>query len=101
MLPNIPGLQYVPEYLDPEMHDRLLAAVDLRPGKATDHRQPFWLRQGDAEADGAVRALRDRDYLPHDAGEAPSGGRAGKVILLDDCFTTFNVSGSSTLTWPE
>jgi alkylated DNA repair dioxygenase AlkB len=28
MLPAIEGVQYVPEYLSPEAHDRLLAAVD-------------------------------------------------------------------------
>lgn len=31
MVPSIPGLRYVPEYLDSETHDRLLAAVDLQP----------------------------------------------------------------------
>jgi hypothetical protein len=28
MLPAIEGVQYVPEYLSPETHGRLLAAVD-------------------------------------------------------------------------
>jgi alkylated DNA repair dioxygenase AlkB len=38
MLPSIAGLQYVPEYLDPEMHDRLLAAVDRHQWLASaDH----------------------------------------------------------------
>jgi alkylated DNA repair dioxygenase AlkB len=38
MLPTIVGLQYVPEYLDRETHDRLLAAVDLHPWQmSVDH----------------------------------------------------------------
>lgn len=39
MAPSIPGLQYVPEYLDPETHDRLLTAVDFQPWlMSVDHR---------------------------------------------------------------
>ena len=38
MLRTISGLQYVPEYLDPEGHDRLLAAVDLHSWQmSVDH----------------------------------------------------------------
>jgi len=38
MLPTIAGLQYVPEYLDRETHDRLLTAVDLQPWQTSnDH----------------------------------------------------------------
>jgi alkylated DNA repair dioxygenase AlkB len=37
-LPRILGLQYIPEYLDPETHDRLLAAVDSHPWQmSVDH----------------------------------------------------------------
>ena len=39
MVPSIPGLQYFPEYLDSETHDRLLAAVDVQPWlMSVDHR---------------------------------------------------------------
>lgn len=39
MAPSILGLQYVPEYLDGQTHDRLLAAVDLQPWlMSVDHR---------------------------------------------------------------
>jgi alkylated DNA repair dioxygenase AlkB len=39
MVPSILGLQYVPEYLDSETHDRLLAAVDRQPWlMSVDHR---------------------------------------------------------------
>lgn len=35
MRPDIAGLQNVTEYLEPEAHDRLLAAVDLHPWQMT------------------------------------------------------------------
>ena len=39
MMPNIRGLQYIPEYLNAAAHDRLLAAVDTQPWlKSADHR---------------------------------------------------------------
>jgi len=39
MVSRIPGLQYVPEYLDAETHDRLLATVDQQSWLVTvDHR---------------------------------------------------------------
>jgi alkylated DNA repair dioxygenase AlkB len=38
MVPIIAGLQYVPEYLDPATHDRLLTAVDAQPWQmSVDH----------------------------------------------------------------
>lgn len=38
MLPTIVGIQYVPEYLDPATHDRLLAAVNMHPWQmSVDH----------------------------------------------------------------
>ena len=38
MLPDIAGLRYIPEYVDPATHGRLLAAVDLHPWQMSiDH----------------------------------------------------------------
>jgi alkylated DNA repair dioxygenase AlkB len=36
MPPTIIGLQYLPDYLDPETHDRLLKAVDLQPWQTSN-----------------------------------------------------------------
>ncbi len=39
MLPTIVGLRYIPEYLDRETHDRLMAAADGQPWQTSvDHR---------------------------------------------------------------
>lgn len=36
MLPAVPGLRYVPEYLETPEHDRLLSAADAIPARHAD-----------------------------------------------------------------
>jgi alkylated DNA repair dioxygenase AlkB len=79
MLTTVGGLQYVPEYLDREAHDRLLAAVDLHPwqtfvdhgvqiyGYHYNHRRRAAYRIGELPqwaSDLALRLWRD-DLLPN------------------------------------
>jgi alkylated DNA repair dioxygenase AlkB len=79
ILPTIGGLQYFPEYIDREAHDRLLAAVELHPwqmsvdhgvqiyGYHYNHRRRAAYRIGELPqwASGLAARLRRDGLLPN------------------------------------